>query len=89
MEEGEIKYFYIPLRHCIDISHFIYLLRRVCPGSHIGLSFFFLTVSTILATFNISEEVDKSGNAIEPSVEWHSGVIWFVLTTQSNGIHQR
>ncbi|KAF4619933.1 hypothetical protein D9613_004660 [Agrocybe pediades] len=49
--------------------------RRVCPGSHIGLSFFWMAVATILSTFKISEEVDENGSRVKPDIKWHTGVI--------------
>ncbi|KAF4615695.1 hypothetical protein D9613_012525 [Agrocybe pediades] len=35
--------------------------RRVCPGSHVALSFVWLTAATILSTFDISAGVDEQG----------------------------
>ncbi|KAF9554678.1 cytochrome P450 [Agrocybe pediades] len=49
--------------------------RRVCPGSHVALSFLWLTAATILSTFDISAGVDEQGQTIEPHVEYHTGVV--------------
>ena len=49
--------------------------RRICPGSHIGFSTLWLTIATILATFNLSKSVDGDGRVIEPSREYHSGLV--------------
>ncbi|KAF9552414.1 cytochrome P450 [Agrocybe pediades] len=49
--------------------------RRECPGKHIALSYLFISIATILSTFNISEELDENGVPIPPKLEWHSGVI--------------
>ncbi|KAF4617511.1 hypothetical protein D9613_005756 [Agrocybe pediades] len=49
--------------------------RRSCPGTHIALSFLWLTAATLLKTFDLSKAVDENGNTIEPSMEFHAGVI--------------
>ncbi|KAF8958858.1 cytochrome P450 [Flammula alnicola] len=43
--------------------------RRICPGSHIGLSSFWIAAASILACFNISKAVDEHGNEIQPNIE--------------------
>ncbi|KAH6908092.1 cytochrome P450 [Coprinopsis sp. MPI-PUGE-AT-0042] len=48
--------------------------RRVCPGAHFAETSIFYTISNILAVFNISKQVDESGNEIEPQIAWTSGV---------------
>ncbi|KDR66539.1 hypothetical protein GALMADRAFT_161961 [Galerina marginata CBS 339.88] len=49
--------------------------RRICPGSQVALSVLWLTFATILATFNISKDVDENGTPVEPSVQYQSGLI--------------
>ncbi|KAF4610004.1 hypothetical protein D9613_010336 [Agrocybe pediades] len=49
--------------------------RRACPGTHIALSLLWLTVASILKTFDISKAIDDDGNVIEPSMEFHAGVV--------------
>ncbi|KAF9552413.1 cytochrome P450 [Agrocybe pediades] len=49
--------------------------RRECPGKHIALSHLFISIATVLATFDISEALDENGSPIPPKVEWHSGVV--------------
>ncbi|KAJ6447838.1 cytochrome P450 [Mycena sanguinolenta] len=49
--------------------------RRLCPGRHMALSSIWITVASILATFNITKAVDEEGNVIEPSRDYISGVI--------------
>ncbi|KAJ7300689.1 cytochrome P450 [Mycena albidolilacea] len=49
--------------------------RRLCPGRHMALSSIWITVASILATFNITKAVDEEGNTIEPSHDYISGVI--------------
>ncbi|KAE9397652.1 cytochrome P450 [Gymnopus androsaceus JB14] len=46
--------------------------RRVCPGRHMALSSFWLSVSSLLHSFNITPAIDKDGNPIEPKVEYIS-----------------
>ncbi|KAF9000229.1 cytochrome P450 [Cyathus striatus] len=47
--------------------------RRSCPGSHFAEMSIFLTVSSILATYNIGKPLDKDGKETEPLVEWDHG----------------
>ncbi|KAJ6564499.1 cytochrome P450 [Mycena capillaripes] len=49
--------------------------RRLCPGRHMALSSVWISVVSILATFDISEAVDERGNVIEPSYDYLSGLI--------------
>ncbi|KAJ3517705.1 hypothetical protein NLJ89_g328 [Agrocybe chaxingu] len=50
--------------------------RRMCPGSHIGMSVVWLTTATILATLNISQAVDENGVPIAHKIEYLPGLIW-------------
>jgi len=49
--------------------------RRLCPGNHLAISTLWLTAASVLATFNLSKSVDKDGRVIEPSREYHPGLI--------------
>jgi len=49
--------------------------RRLCPGRHMALSSIWISVVSILATFDITKAVDEEGNIIEPSYEYFSGLI--------------
>ncbi|KAJ7824100.1 cytochrome P450 [Mycena olivaceomarginata] len=49
--------------------------RRLCPGRHMALSSIWITVASIIATFNIAKAVDEQGKVIEPSYEYLSGLI--------------
>ncbi|KAF8140771.1 cytochrome P450 [Mycena galopus ATCC 62051] len=49
--------------------------RRQCPGRHMAISSIWITVASILATFNIEKALDVDGNIIEPSYEYLSGLI--------------
>ena len=48
---------------------------RLCPGTHIATSTLWLTAATVLSTFNLSKSVDMDGRVIEPSREYHVGLI--------------
>jgi hypothetical protein len=48
---------------------------RLCPGRHMALSSIWITVVSILATFDINKAVDERGNVIEPSYEYLSGLV--------------
>ncbi|KAJ6568897.1 cytochrome P450 [Mycena capillaripes] len=49
--------------------------RRRCAGRHMALSSIWITVVSILATFDITKAVDEHGNVVEPSYEYLSGII--------------
>lgn len=49
--------------------------RRICPGRHVAESSLFLTVAQLLATFNISKDIDAEGNEIEPVVGGTPGTV--------------
>ncbi|KAJ7453448.1 cytochrome P450-like protein, partial [Mycena latifolia] len=49
--------------------------RRLCPGRHLATSSIWITVVSILATFDISKAVDDMGNIFEPTGEYLSSLI--------------
>ncbi|THU75795.1 cytochrome P450, partial [Dendrothele bispora CBS 962.96] len=54
-----------------DPQKFVYGFgRRVCPGAQLAGDGLFVNISRILACFNIRKVKDKSGNEIEPAVEF-------------------
>ncbi|KAF8900234.1 cytochrome P450 [Gymnopilus junonius] len=53
--------------------------RRVCPGNHMASSILWLTVATVLTTFDITNAVDEHGQPIQPSVKYHSGLVYHPL----------
>ncbi|KAJ7195215.1 cytochrome P450 [Mycena pura] len=44
--------------------------RRICPGRHMASSSVWITIASILATFDITKPVDDAGKVIEPSYEY-------------------
>ncbi|KAF8509857.1 cytochrome P450 [Hysterangium stoloniferum] len=58
--------------------------RRRCPGRFLGESAVWTTVANILATFNISKATDPSGQEIEPSLEFTTG-----LSTKGPEMHHK
>lgn len=50
----------------------------VCPGKHMGLSLFWISVVSLLHSFNISQAFDGAGDPIEPKVEYVSSVLKYV-----------
>ncbi|KAF9034507.1 cytochrome P450 [Rhodocollybia butyracea] len=44
--------------------------RRVCPGKHMAISLFYITVASLLHCFNITPAIDKNGKEITPTVEY-------------------
>ncbi|KAJ7106249.1 cytochrome P450 [Mycena epipterygia] len=49
--------------------------RRICPGRHMARSSIWITVASILATFNIDKAIDEAGHVIEPTFEYVAGLI--------------
>ncbi|KAJ6495261.1 cytochrome P450 [Mycena sanguinolenta] len=49
--------------------------RRICPGRKMANSTMFITIASILATFDISAAVDDSGRTIEASGEYGCGML--------------
>ncbi|KAJ7498243.1 cytochrome P450 [Mycena galericulata] len=49
--------------------------RRVCPGRHLASSSLFITIASILATFNITKAVAGDGKEIEPSYDYAPGLV--------------
>ncbi|KII84599.1 hypothetical protein PLICRDRAFT_354147 [Plicaturopsis crispa FD-325 SS-3] len=46
--------------------------RRVCPGRYLAMESLWITIASILATFDIGKAVDADGSPIEPSGEYTS-----------------
>lgn len=49
--------------------------RRICPGRFMARAMVWLTVVSILTTFDISKAVDEDGNEIVPTGEFIDGLI--------------
>ncbi|KAJ7723509.1 cytochrome P450 [Mycena maculata] len=49
--------------------------RRLCPGRHMATAALWITVASVLATFDITKPLDENGREIEPSYEFDSGFI--------------
>ncbi|KAJ7467799.1 cytochrome P450 [Mycena galericulata] len=49
--------------------------RRVCPGRHLASSSLFITIASILATFNITKSIAEDGKEIEPSYDYAPGLV--------------
>ncbi|KAJ7090364.1 cytochrome P450 [Mycena belliarum] len=49
--------------------------RRICPGRHMARERVFITLVSILATFNITKAVGDDGEVIEPSYDYFAGLV--------------
>ncbi|KAF7296361.1 Cytochrome P450 [Mycena chlorophos] len=49
--------------------------RRVCPGMHMAKGTMWISIASILASFNIEKAHDEYGNTIEPSFECTPGIV--------------
>ncbi|KAG7090446.1 hypothetical protein E1B28_009563 [Marasmius oreades] len=48
--------------------------RRICPGRHLAESSLWITMTYLLATFNVAKEVDSQGQEVEPDVRYSEGL---------------
>ncbi|KAJ7243024.1 cytochrome P450 [Mycena rebaudengoi] len=53
--------------------------RRICPGKDMAQWSIWITVASILASFNISKRADENGATIELSGEYTSGLLCYPL----------
>lgn len=51
--------------------------RRICPGRHFADMNIWLTISSIIAAFDISKARDAEGNEIMPQMSFTSGLVSF------------
>ncbi|KAJ7607921.1 cytochrome P450, partial [Roridomyces roridus] len=49
--------------------------RRFCPGQDLSLSILWITMASILATFDITKAVGEDGKVIEPSCDYSSAFV--------------
>ncbi|KAG6846974.1 hypothetical protein H0H93_010785 [Arthromyces matolae] len=49
--------------------------RRICPGRHMAFSAIWITIASILATFDINKARDADGNIIEPLEKYSSAIV--------------
>ncbi|KZT41676.1 cytochrome P450 [Sistotremastrum suecicum HHB10207 ss-3] len=47
--------------------------RRICPGRHMADASLWISIATLLTTFNMSKPVDENGHVIEPDLEYECG----------------
>ncbi|KAL1717388.1 cytochrome P450 [Schizophyllum commune] len=49
--------------------------RRICPGRRLAYASMWLTIASIMKTFDIQKAKREDGSAIEPPKEWMSGLV--------------
>lgn len=54
------------------------------PGQHMARASIWITVASILATFNIDKAVDAQGNQIDPTVAYTDGIARQVKSIDSS-----
>ena len=53
--------------------------RRVCPGRHMAYESLWITIASLIATFDVSKARDEQGNEITPTAEYEPGsFLWCV-----------
>ncbi len=52
---------------------------RICPGRFFAMDSLWISVASILATFNIEKAKDEQGRDIEPGIQWIPGFSRCVL----------
>ncbi|TFK41783.1 cytochrome P450 [Crucibulum laeve] len=48
--------------------------RRICAGMHIAEAIVWLTIASVLSSFDITPPIDDEGNKILPKLLYHSGI---------------
>ncbi|KAJ7469321.1 cytochrome P450 [Mycena galericulata] len=49
--------------------------RRICPGRHMAMSSIWISIASILATFDITKAVGNNGEILEPSFQYTSELV--------------
>lgn len=62
-----------PRRACFGFG------RRICPGRYMAFSAVWIALASLLYCFDIKKAVDENGDIIEPTHEYLSGVLVYVL----------
>lgn len=52
----------------------IFTNAQVCPGAHFAETTAFVNITGILATFDISPQLDASGREVLPDVDYTTGI---------------
>ena len=60
--------------------------RRSCPGRHFAVDQLWLIIAQVLSVFNIEKAVDASGNIVEPTEEFTSGLARYVSSDRIESI---
>lgn len=53
-------------------------ITRICPGRHLASNSVWISIASILATFEISKAKDANGKEIHPDPEFTTGIVWYV-----------
>ena len=48
---------------------------RICPGRHMATSILWITIASILSTFDIRKAIGKDGEVVEPTYEYFPGLV--------------
>lgn len=54
--------------------------RRACAGKELAMSYLFITICSVLATFNIGKAVDENGKQVTPKDEYAGGLIRYSIS---------
>ncbi|KAK7031931.1 cytochrome P450 [Favolaschia claudopus] len=49
--------------------------RRICPGRHVATSTLWITIASILSTFSVRKAKKEDGEVIEPTHQYHPGLV--------------
>lgn len=62
------------------VDHAFGFGRRMCPGRWMAMSFAWITMVSVLASFEVGKKVDKeTGEVKEPKGEFSSGIMGYVI----------
>lgn len=64
------------------VDHAFGFGRRMCPGRWMAMSFAWITMVSVLASFEVGKKVDKEmGEVKEPKGEFSSGIMGYVVAS--------
>ncbi|KAK7052519.1 cytochrome P450 [Favolaschia claudopus] len=49
--------------------------KRICPGRHVASSTLWITIASVLSTFNVGKATNEDGEVVEPTYEYFPGLV--------------
>jgi hypothetical protein len=61
------------------IIYLLHGLYRICPGRELAETAVFISIATILATYDISKALDARGEPIQPRIQFSDGIVRYAV----------